>query len=50
MLLPFVSRGPDTVPPPPRAHLATHHCVERYGLVWVCLGEPVDDVPHIAGG
>ncbi len=37
----------ESVPPPPRAHLATHHCVERYGLVWVCLGTPPTDVPAI---
>jgi phenylpropionate dioxygenase-like ring-hydroxylating dioxygenase large terminal subunit len=37
----------ENVPPPPRAHLATHHCVERYGLVWVCLGEPPADLPLI---
>lgn len=36
-----------SVPPPPRAHLATHHCVERHGLVWVCVGEPSGDVPCI---
>ena len=42
------SNGPD-VPVPPKAHLQTLHCVERYGLVWVCPGEPaagIPDVPH----
>jgi phenylpropionate dioxygenase-like ring-hydroxylating dioxygenase large terminal subunit len=35
------------VPVPPTGHLAVHHCQERYGLVWVCLDEPVADVPCI---
>ena len=35
------------VPPPPRAHLSTYQCVERYGLVWLCLGTPVGDLPII---
>ena len=43
-----VPSNPATVPPPPRAHLAPVHCVERYGLVWVCLGDPAADVPRIA--
>jgi phenylpropionate dioxygenase-like ring-hydroxylating dioxygenase large terminal subunit len=37
----------EHVPPPPRAHLATFACIERYDLVWVCLGTPTDDVPTI---
>ena len=37
----------EGVPPPPRAHLATYHCTERYGLVWVCIGEPVAGIPEI---
>lgn len=36
----------EGVPPPPRAHLDTYHCTERYGLVWVCLGEPVAGIPE----
>jgi phenylpropionate dioxygenase-like ring-hydroxylating dioxygenase large terminal subunit len=35
------------VPPPPRAHLRRHHCTERYGLVWVSLDEPKNDLPLI---
>jgi vanillate O-demethylase monooxygenase subunit len=31
---------------PERARIAGFGCVERYGLVWVCLGEPVVDVPE----
>ncbi len=26
----------------------TYHCAERYGYVWVCLGEPLDTIPEIA--
>lgn len=37
----------EGVPPPPRAHLSTFHCTERYGLVWVCLGEPAAGIPEI---
>jgi phenylpropionate dioxygenase-like ring-hydroxylating dioxygenase large terminal subunit len=35
-------------PIPPAAKLAPHHAIERYGLVWVCLGEPQSGVPDIA--
>ena len=35
------------VPPPPRAHLVTHHVEERYGLVWLCIGEPTGSIPVI---
>ena len=37
----------DGVPAPPRAHLATFACAERYGLVWVCLGQPATELPVI---
>ncbi len=37
----------EGVPPPPRAHLDTYHATERYGLVWVCLGEPVAAIASI---
>ncbi|MGH9209847.1 MAG: Rieske 2Fe-2S domain-containing protein [Acidimicrobiales bacterium] len=43
-----VPSNEPSVPAPPKAHLATMHCVERYGLVWVCLGEPVAGIPEIA--
>jgi phenylpropionate dioxygenase-like ring-hydroxylating dioxygenase large terminal subunit len=36
------------VPVPPTGHLPACNAVERYGLVWVCLGEPVADIPYIA--
>ncbi|MCB0997279.1 MAG: aromatic ring-hydroxylating dioxygenase subunit alpha [Acidimicrobiales bacterium] len=35
------------VPVPPKAHLPTVACAERYGLVWVCLDEPIADIPRI---
>ena len=37
--------GQRGVPVPPRAHLTPFDCQERYGLVWVCLGEPAGDIP-----
>jgi phenylpropionate dioxygenase-like ring-hydroxylating dioxygenase large terminal subunit len=37
----------DGVPVPPKAHLRPMHCVERYGLVWVCPGEPAAGIPDI---
>lgn len=30
--------------PPQSAHLTMHHARERYGLVWVCVGEPRGEV------
>lgn len=44
VVVPSASEG---VPPPPRAHLEPYHCTERYGLVWVCIGEPVAGIPEI---
>ena len=35
---------PDA-PPPRKARVKTYRAVERYGLVWVSLGEPAHDVP-----
>jgi len=40
------SSDPGT-PVPSKAHLRTVHVTERYGLVWVCLGEPVAGIPEI---
>lgn len=31
--------------PPQRARARTHPVRERYGMVWVCLGDPAGDVP-----
>ncbi len=36
-----------SVPIPPRSHLRTLHLVERYGLVWLCLDEPVAGIPEM---
>ena len=36
----------ETVPVPPAAHLQTVSSMELYGLVWLCLGEPVADFPN----
>ena len=35
-----------TDPIPQRARAFTYQCVERYGFVWACLGEPQRDVPE----
>ena len=43
-----VPSAADGVPVPPRAHLPALHAVERYGLVWVCPGQPVAGIPEIA--
>lgn len=32
-------------PPPARARVKAYAAQERYGLVWICLGEPRGDVP-----
>lgn len=42
-----VPSATDGVPVPPRAHLKTYDCQERYGLVWVCLGVPAAPIPEI---
>ncbi|GMK38837.1 chlorophyll a oxygenase [Paenibacillus sp. CCS19] len=31
---------------PPRAKTTAYACEEKYGFVWVCLGEPAGGVPH----
>jgi len=33
---------------PPTSHLRTIHATERYGLVWLCLGEPNARIPELA--
>jgi phenylpropionate dioxygenase-like ring-hydroxylating dioxygenase large terminal subunit len=43
-----VPSAPASVPVPPTSHLRTHPVVERYGLVWLCLDEPVAGIPEIA--
>ena len=34
------------VKPSPKAKVTTYNCIERYGLVWACLGEPHGEVPR----
>ncbi len=34
-------------PVPPKAHLPTIHVEERYGLIWLCPGDPVGTIPTI---
>ncbi len=31
--------------PPTKAVVQTYHVEERYGLLWVCMGEPANDIP-----
>lgn len=40
------SAEPGT-PVPPKAKLRSVPCEERYGLVWVCIGEPVAAIPDL---
>lgn len=35
-------------PVPPAAHLPVVAAQERYGLVWLCLGDPASDIPNMA--
>ena len=35
----------DGTPVPPKAHIPATHVLERYGLVWLCPGEPKADIP-----
>ena len=44
VLVPSANEG---VPVPPKAHLATIHAAERYGLVWLCPGEPATGIPEV---
>jgi phenylpropionate dioxygenase-like ring-hydroxylating dioxygenase large terminal subunit len=43
-----VPSADDGVPIPPRAHLSTYACEERYGLVWLCVGTPSTPLPFVA--
>jgi phenylpropionate dioxygenase-like ring-hydroxylating dioxygenase large terminal subunit len=41
-----VPQMPDR--PIPQSYRVDHYrCTERYGYAWVCLGEPLIDIPHI---
>ena len=44
VLVPSANEG---VPVPPKAHLSTLHAAERYGLVWLCPGEPASGIPEV---
>jgi phenylpropionate dioxygenase-like ring-hydroxylating dioxygenase large terminal subunit len=35
-------------PPPARAQATVYHVMEKYGLVWVCLGTPTQGIPDFA--
>jgi phenylpropionate dioxygenase-like ring-hydroxylating dioxygenase large terminal subunit len=35
-------------PVPPAAHLPVVRAAERYGLVWLCLGQPAAEIPAMA--
>ena len=37
-------------PPPAKARAQTYLAREEYGLIWVCLGEPLGDVPRFPYG
>ncbi|MFJ7305192.1 Rieske 2Fe-2S domain-containing protein [Streptomyces sp. NPDC099088] len=42
-----VPQAPDhTIPRSYR--VKAFHCEERYGYAWVCLGDPLEPIPHIA--
>jgi phenylpropionate dioxygenase-like ring-hydroxylating dioxygenase large terminal subunit len=41
------SSGPDATVPP-KADLASVQVAERYGLIWLCPGEPEADIPLVA--
>jgi vanillate O-demethylase monooxygenase subunit len=32
---------------PTRARAEKYHCKEKYGLVWVCIGEPASELPYL---
>ena len=37
-------------PPPAKARAQTYHAREQYGMIWVCLGEPLWDLPEFTYG
>lgn len=43
-----VPSAAEGVPIPPKGHLLPFAVLERYGLVWLCLDEPVVGIPEIA--
>ena len=42
-----VPSATERVPVPPKSHLRSIHVVERYGLVWLCLDDPVAGIPEM---
>ena len=44
----LVPSSGEGAPVPPKARLRPAHVTERYGLVWLCLDDPVAGVPEIA--
>ncbi|MBD2019409.1 aromatic ring-hydroxylating dioxygenase subunit alpha [Leptolyngbya sp. FACHB-36] len=42
----YIPQSPDLTPSK-RCRVESYHCTERYGYVWVCLDEPLADIPHI---
>ena len=40
----LIPSQPD-LPIPAKARAVTYRCEERYGFIWVCLGEPWRDIP-----
>jgi phenylpropionate dioxygenase-like ring-hydroxylating dioxygenase large terminal subunit len=43
----LIPSQPDQ-PPPAKARAQTYHAREQYGMVWVCLGEPLGPIPPFA--
>jgi phenylpropionate dioxygenase-like ring-hydroxylating dioxygenase large terminal subunit len=42
-----VPSSPPSTPVPPRARLDSIHAADRYGLIWLCPGQPQGDIPKI---
>ena len=40
----LIPSQPD-LPIPRKARAFTYQCAERYGFIWVCMGEPENDIP-----
>ena len=43
----LVPSSPPGTPVPPKAHLELVNVEERYGLVWLCPGKPLGQIPNI---
>ncbi|GAB4372348.1 MAG: aromatic ring-hydroxylating dioxygenase subunit alpha [Elainellaceae cyanobacterium] len=41
-----IPQSPDLIPSK-RCRVASYRCTERYGYIWVCLDEPLADIPYI---